>query len=140
MDTLTKEVAVPLGVYMKSFPTVQRLHPFEQAMLELTWGTQPYEKVLGKVDSLRKSILQAKPLHPVTFNPSKCTSECFGAHACNCVKSLSQLTVGMSHLKHMHASVQSHVHVLRRYCLHAFVPDVCARMLAGNFSKADRMH
>lgn len=59
MDTLTKEVAVPLGVYMKGFPTVQRLHPFEQAMLELTSGTQAYEKVLSKVDSLRKSILQA---------------------------------------------------------------------------------
>lgn len=63
MDTLTKEVAVPLGVYMKGFPTVQRLHPFEQAMLELTWGTQTYEKVLSKVDSLRKSILQASFLH-----------------------------------------------------------------------------
>ena len=48
---------------MKSFPTVQRLHPFEQAMLELTWGTQTYEKVLSKVDSLRKSILQASFLH-----------------------------------------------------------------------------
>ena len=59
MDTLTKEVAVPLGVYMKGFPAVQRLHPFEQAMLELTSGTQAYEKVLSKVDSLRKSVLQA---------------------------------------------------------------------------------
>ncbi len=59
MDTLTKEVAVPLGTYMKGFPSVQRLHPFEQAMLELTWGTQTYEKVLTKVDSLRKSILEA---------------------------------------------------------------------------------
>ena len=61
MDTLTKEVAVPLGTYMKGFPPVQRLHPFEQAMLELTWGTQTYERVLSKVDSLRKSILEAKP-------------------------------------------------------------------------------
>ena len=59
MDTLTKEVAVPLGTYMKGFPPVQRLHPFEQAMLELTWGTQTYEKVLTKVDLLRKSILEA---------------------------------------------------------------------------------
>ena len=59
MDTLTKEVAVPLGVYMKGFPTLHRLHPFEQAMLELTWGTQTYERVLSKVDSLRKSVLQA---------------------------------------------------------------------------------
>lgn len=58
MDTLTKEVAVPLGTYMKGFPSVQRLHSFEQAMLELTWGTQTYEKVLTKVDSLRKSILE----------------------------------------------------------------------------------
>ena len=59
MDTLTKEVAVPLGTYMKGFPPVQRLHPFEQAMLDLTWGTQTYERVLSKVDSLRKSVLQA---------------------------------------------------------------------------------
>ncbi len=58
MDTLTKEVAVPLGAYVKGFPPVQRLHPFEQAMLELTWGTQTYEKVLCKVDSLRKSVLE----------------------------------------------------------------------------------
>lgn len=60
MDTLTKEVAVPLGTYMKGFPSVQRLHPFEQAMLELTWGTKTYEKVLTKVDSLRKSVLEAR--------------------------------------------------------------------------------
>ena len=76
MDTLTKEVAVPLGMYMKSFPAVQRLHPFEQAMLELTWGTQTYEKVLGKVDSLRKSILQASFLSSWGLGASGCDKTC----------------------------------------------------------------
>ena len=68
MDTLTKEVAVPLGHYMKGFPPLQRLHPFEQAMLELTCGRSPYERALARVDSLRKSILEASPLldSPVT--------------------------------------------------------------------------
>ena len=60
MDTLTKEVAVPLGQYMKGFPPLQRLHPFEQAMLELTCGRNPYERALAKVDSLRKSILEVR--------------------------------------------------------------------------------
>lgn len=58
MDTLTKEIAVPLGQYIKGFPPLQRLHPFEQAMLELTCGRNPYERALAKLDSLRKSILE----------------------------------------------------------------------------------
>ena len=49
---------MPLGKYMKGFPAVSRLHPFEAAMLELTCGTAPYEQALEKVNSLRKSILQ----------------------------------------------------------------------------------
>lgn len=76
MDTLTKEVAVPLGMYMKSFPAVQRLHPFEQAMLELTWGTQTYERVLAKVDSLRKSILQASFLSSRGVGDPACDKTC----------------------------------------------------------------
>ena len=60
MDTLTKEICVPLGKYMKGFPAVHRLHPFETAMLELTWGTERYKQALAKVDSLRKSILQVQ--------------------------------------------------------------------------------
>ena len=60
MVTLTNEFAVPLGHYIKGFPPLQRLHPFEQAMLELTCGRNPYERALAKVDSLRKSILEVR--------------------------------------------------------------------------------
>ena len=68
MDTLTKEVCVPLGKYMKGFPPVHRLHPFETAMLELTWGTARYEQALARVDALRKSILQVSCIScPVAY-------------------------------------------------------------------------
>jgi len=38
IDTLTKELASPLGVYVRGFPRPQRLHPYEQAVLNLTLG------------------------------------------------------------------------------------------------------
>lgn len=76
MDTLTKEVCMPLGKYMKGFPAVHRLHPFEIAMLELTCGTAPYEQALSRIDSLRKSLLQvhqAPQMHrPSTFPSEGC--------------------------------------------------------------------
>lgn len=56
MDTLMKELSVPLTRYVGAFPQYQRLHPFEQALLELTVGRGNYETILAKVDSLRKSI------------------------------------------------------------------------------------
>jgi nucleolar GTP-binding protein len=60
LDTLTKEVAVPLGKYMKGFPEVSKLHPFEQALLELTLGAGTYENTLARVNTLRKSVLEVR--------------------------------------------------------------------------------
>lgn len=58
LDTLTKELCVPLGSYIKGFPPTERLHPFERALLELTLGAGTYETTLAKVDSLRKSTIE----------------------------------------------------------------------------------
>ncbi|GAB4823843.1 hypothetical protein N2152v2_010889 [Parachlorella kessleri] len=58
LDALLKELCVPLGKYVKEFPPVTRLHPFERALLELTVGPGTYERVLGRVDGLRKSTVQ----------------------------------------------------------------------------------
>ncbi|KAK9816846.1 hypothetical protein WJX72_006009 [[Myrmecia] bisecta] len=58
MDTLTKEIAVPLGQYVRGFPPIERLHPFEQALLELTLGGNTYQTTLARVDVLRKACLE----------------------------------------------------------------------------------
>lgn len=42
--------------YLKAFPSLPSLHPFEAALLDLTVGTATYTSVLGKVDALRKSL------------------------------------------------------------------------------------
>ena len=54
LDALTKELCGPLGAYIKGFPPVTRLHPFEHALVEITVGPGRYERTLGRVDSLRK--------------------------------------------------------------------------------------
>ena len=58
LDALTKEIAVPLGAVVKGFPACSRMHPFEQALLDLTIGAGVYEKRLQQLDNLRKSCLQ----------------------------------------------------------------------------------
>lgn len=58
LDTLTKEVAGPLGRYIKGFPAPAALHPFERALLELTVGEERYLKSLARVDALRKAALE----------------------------------------------------------------------------------
>ena len=58
LDTLTKALSGPLGVYVAGFPSPARLHPFERALLDLTVGTSDYERTLLKVDALRKGILE----------------------------------------------------------------------------------
>ncbi|CAD7695087.1 unnamed protein product [Ostreobium quekettii] len=58
MDALMKAVAVPLNGYVKGFPNPQKLHPFEAALLDLTVKEEHYARVLGKVNSLRKSVLE----------------------------------------------------------------------------------
>ena len=47
----------PLGEYVKGFPKINRLHPFEKAMLELTVDPETYVKTIREVDAARKAML-----------------------------------------------------------------------------------
>ena len=67
LDALTKEIAVPLGAIIKGFPACSRMHPFEQALLDLTIGSGIYEKRLQQLDNLRKSCLQVRLLKNEAF-------------------------------------------------------------------------
>jgi len=59
LDALTKAMAVPLGSIVKGFPQLDRVHPFDRALVALTLdGESCYDTAVGKVDRLRKSILQ----------------------------------------------------------------------------------
>ncbi|GMH32221.1 hypothetical protein BSKO_00055 [Bryopsis sp. KO-2023] len=58
MDALMKEVSGPLNRYLKGFPEVRKLHPFDAALLDLTVTEVRYNAVLKKVDALRKSTLE----------------------------------------------------------------------------------
>lgn len=53
---LLQELSVPLTRFLKLFPALSSLHPFEAALLDLTVGTATYSSVLQKVDTLRKAI------------------------------------------------------------------------------------
>jgi hypothetical protein len=57
---LMKELCVPLGTYIKGFPPPSRLHPFERALLELTVGPGTYERVLARVEALRRSTVEVR--------------------------------------------------------------------------------
>jgi hypothetical protein len=61
LDALTKELASPLGLVLKAFPTCRQMHPFEQALLDLTLGIESYQKRLGKLNNLRKTCLEVTP-------------------------------------------------------------------------------
>jgi len=63
LDSLTKELTVPLGRWIKGFPVPSALHPFEIALLELTLGDGRYEKTIGRVNSLRKKLLEVGKGH-----------------------------------------------------------------------------
>eukprot|EP00200_Dunaliella_tertiolecta_P002390 CAMPEP_0202338654 /NCGR_PEP_ID=MMETSP1126-20121109/842_1 /ASSEMBLY_ACC=CAM_ASM_000457 /TAXON_ID=3047 /ORGANISM="Dunaliella tertiolecta, Strain CCMP1320" /LENGTH=494 /DNA_ID=CAMNT_0048929073 /DNA_START=348 /DNA_END=1832 /DNA_ORIENTATION=+ len=56
MDTLMKELSVPLSNYVKKFPDPSKLHPFESALLHLTVSQGSYSSTLSKVDALRKVV------------------------------------------------------------------------------------
>lgn len=58
MDVLMKELTQRLGEYEKGFPPIERLHPFEAALLELTVGTATYNKTLARVGALRKAVVE----------------------------------------------------------------------------------
>lgn len=57
LDALSKELAVPLRIYVEKFPRKHQLHLYEYALIELTFGTGKYEEVLHNVNSFRKEIL-----------------------------------------------------------------------------------
>ncbi|KAI5062895.1 hypothetical protein GOP47_0021442 [Adiantum capillus-veneris] len=57
LDTLTKELALPLRVYIEKFPRNQHLHAYEYSLIDLTFGTGKYEEVLENVNTFRKKIL-----------------------------------------------------------------------------------
>ncbi|KAK9909858.1 hypothetical protein WJX75_008488 [Coccomyxa subellipsoidea] len=58
MDELVKAIGTPLGACVKGFPSAERLHPFEKALLDLTIGLELYEKRLARLTSLRQSAVQ----------------------------------------------------------------------------------
>lgn len=49
------------------------LHPFEAALLDLTVGAATYASVLGKVDTLRKTLQEVRH---TTLNPTRSTRLC----------------------------------------------------------------
>ena len=57
LDGLTTGLCKPLGEYVKGFPKIDRLHPFEKAMLELTVDPETYVKTIREVDAARKAML-----------------------------------------------------------------------------------
>lgn len=63
LDALMKELAIPLRGYMENFPNKRHLHPYECSLIELTFGEGNYEKVLGRVDALRKKLVSIGKQH-----------------------------------------------------------------------------
>jgi len=63
LDALTTALCKPLGEYVKGFPDVERLHPFERALLELTLRDGKYESTLRQVDTARKAMLSMGKQH-----------------------------------------------------------------------------
>ena len=63
LDALTTALCKPLGEYVKGFPRVARLHPFERALLELTLKDDKYEATLRRVDVARKAMLSIGKQH-----------------------------------------------------------------------------
>lgn len=47
---------MPLSRYVAGFPRPPALHPFEEALLDLTVGVKTYTAVLSRVDALRKAL------------------------------------------------------------------------------------
>lgn len=72
-----QELSVPLTRWLKSFPAMSSLHPFESALLDLTVGAATYASVLGKVDTLRKALQEV------------CVCVCGGSSSTVCIVSAS---------------------------------------------------
>ncbi|KAL9273441.1 GTP-binding protein 4-like protein, partial [Drosera capensis] len=75
LDTLMKELAVPLRTYTENFPNRKTLHPYERSLVELTLGDGIYEEVLGKVDTLRKRVVSLGKEHASLCSKSSTKKE-----------------------------------------------------------------
>ncbi|PKA66274.1 Nucleolar GTP-binding protein 1 [Apostasia shenzhenica] len=89
LDTLMKELAVPLRVYIEKFPKRQYLHPYESSLIELTLGDGNYEEVLKRVDELRKKLLTVGKKHA-----SLCAQFC---GICSTVRKLNKNEANAEH-------------------------------------------
>jgi nucleolar GTP-binding protein len=68
---LTTALCKPLGEYVKGFPRLERLHPFERALLELTLKDDKYEVTLRRVDDARKAMLSIGKQHAARASKAK---------------------------------------------------------------------
>ncbi len=57
-----QELSVPLGRWLRAFPSTGALHPFEASLLDLTVGIATYTSVLAKADALRKGLQEVRPV------------------------------------------------------------------------------
>jgi nucleolar GTP-binding protein len=78
LDALTTALCKPLGEYVKGFPRVERLHPFERALLELTLKDDKYEATLRRVDVARKAMLSIGKQHAARAAKAKGPKDAVG--------------------------------------------------------------
>eukprot|EP00959_Pyramimonas_sp_CCMP1952_P177376 3707642-Pyramimonas_sp.AAC.1 len=71
-----------MGKWLKGFPPKASLHPFEQALLELTLTDGRYEKTIIRVDNLRKSLLEIGKGHAAKAAKAPTKQQCL---VCRCV-------------------------------------------------------
>jgi GTP1/Obg family GTP-binding protein len=53
-----KEVSARLKHSIRRFPAFEKLHPFEQSVLDLAVGAHNYRRILDNIDSLRKKTVK----------------------------------------------------------------------------------
>ena len=58
LDALTQELTTPMGRIVQAFQLQGKLHPFEEALLDLTVGLDSFNKRVKKMDNIRKSCLE----------------------------------------------------------------------------------
>jgi GTP1/Obg family GTP-binding protein len=59
---LVTAISAPLGACVRGFPEAARLHPFERALLDLTFGPDIYQRRLARLTTLRQSAVEVTPL------------------------------------------------------------------------------
>lgn len=58
IQAITDNLAEPLQKIVKQYPSVDRLHPFDRALLELTVDVDGFRQALGGIDWARKEVLR----------------------------------------------------------------------------------